>query len=177
MSSSAFDDWYNWAMDPVRASISRPRILEDAAPEDAAHLADLHESAFPVGWSAEDIEALVADDLVSTRVVRPLGWFGRGAIEGFIMVRRAVDEGEILTFAVARHCRGRGYGTRLLDDALVLLRQHGVQSVFLEVADNNMEAVKVYRRRGFEQVGERPAYALQTDGNKATALVMRREYR
>jgi ribosomal-protein-alanine N-acetyltransferase len=175
--TTLFDEWYRWAMDPLRASLSRLRVIEDAGPDDAQALADLHDEAFPIGWNAQDVAGLIADHHVTTRLIRPLGWFGRGAIEGFIMVRQAADEGEVLTFAVTRHCRRRGYGERLLDDALVLLRQKGVSAVFLEVAESNKAALGLYRRRGFLQVGERPAYALQADGTKVRALVMRREYR
>ena len=175
--SSTFDDWYHWALDPLRASVTRLRIVEDAAVEDAEPLAAIHDAAFPIGWSADDLAALIDDDTVTTRLIRPLSWMGRGPVEGFIMVRQAGDEGEVLTFAVAGHCRGRGYGMRLLDDALMALRQRGITAVFLEVAETNHSALKLYRRRGFAQVGERPAYARMADGSKVSALVMRREYR
>lgn len=174
--STSFDDWYNWAIDPVRASVSRLRIVEDARDEDCEELAALHDQAFPIGWSASDLETLVQDRAVTTRIIRPLGWFGRGPAEGFIMVRQASDEGEVLTFAIARHCQRRGYGTRLLDDAIIALRQLGVRNVFLEVAETNTGALTLYRRRGFNQVGERPAYATLDDGTKVRALVMAREY-
>jgi ribosomal-protein-alanine N-acetyltransferase len=174
--STRFDDWYNWAIDPVRASVSRLRIIEDAKDEDCGELAALHDHAFPIGWNAADLETLVHDDAVTTRIIRPLGWFGRGPAEGFIMVRQAADEGEVLTFAVAGHCQRRGYGTRLLDDAIIALRQQGVVRVFLEVAESNTGALKLYRRRGFSQVGERPAYTTLEDGGKVRALVMAREY-
>lgn len=176
-SSSAFDDWYHWAMDPLRASVSRVRIVEDASAHDCEELAALHDQAFPVGWNADDLAALVQDRAVTTHVIRPLGWFGRGPVEGFIMVRQAADEGEVLTFAVASHTRGRGYGTRLLDGAIMALRQAGVVEVFLEVAETNASAITLYRRRGFAQVGERHAYAKTADGRNERALVMRCEYR
>jgi ribosomal-protein-alanine N-acetyltransferase len=164
-------------MDPLRASMGRLRIVEDAAQEDAEALAALHDHAFPQGWGADDMAHFIADHAVTTRMIRPLSWMGRGPVEGFIMVRQASDEGEILTFTIAEHCQGRGYGMRLLDDALLCLRQKGVDAVFLEVAESNESALKLYRRRGFLQVGSRPAYATLDDGSKVRALVMRREYR
>lgn len=163
-------------MDPIRAPFSRLRILEDACAGDAELMAAIHETAFPIGWGADDIAALIDDHTVTARTIRPISWLGRGPIEGFILVRQAGDEGEVLTFAVASHCQGRGYGTRLLDDALIALRGRGVAAVFLEVAETNASALKLYRRRGFVQVGERPAYARLADGSKVQALVMRREY-
>ena len=175
--SSSFDAWTQWAVNPLAASLARPRIVEDARLEDCSELAVLHDAAFPIGWSADDLAGLVAAPTVITRIVRPLSWFGRGRIEGFIMVRLAGDEGEVLTVAVAPKVRGRGYGTRLLDDALMALRQKGVRAVFLEVAESNAAALTLYRRRGFAEVGERRAYAARADGGRERALVMRREYR
>ena len=173
---STFDDWYQWATEPLRAPFARLRIVEDASVQDADVLAALHEAAFPLGWNTSDLAGLIADEAVTTKTIRPLGWFGRGPIEGFIMLRQAADEGEILTFAVAGHCRGRGYGMRLLDHGLMALRQKGVVAVFLEVADDNRAAIRLYWRRGFREVGARPAYSLSADGTRRRALVMRREY-
>lgn len=173
---SVFDEWYEWAMAPVRQTLSRPRLVEAAALEDCEALAALHDAAFPIGWSADDLARLIADPAVIARVVRPWSFLGRGPAEGFILVRQAADEGEILTVAVDVRSRGRGLGAQLLDDALMALRQRGVGAVFLEVAETNKPALTLYRRRGFRKVGERPAYATQGDGSRVRALVMRREY-
>ncbi|MBV6656454.1 MAG: GNAT family N-acetyltransferase [Devosiaceae bacterium] len=175
--SSIFDEWYQWAMQPVRDTFTRPRVVEDATPALAGDLAALHEAAFPIGWGEDDLISLIEDPAVIARVVRPISPFGLGPAEGFILVRHAADEGEVLTLAVNPAARGRGLGTRLLDEALIALRQQGVAAVFLEVAESNHAALSVYRRRGFRQVGERPAYAKQADGTRQRALVMRREYR
>lgn len=177
---SAFDAWYEWMAAPLRSTMNayagRVRVVEDASPEDIEALAALHDAAFPIGWTTSDLASLMADEAVITKTIRTLSWAGRGPLEGFIMVRSASDEGEVLTFAVATNRQGRGLGARLLDHGLMDLRQRGVTSVFLEVAEVNAAAIKLYRRRGFLPVGERPAYARGADGEKHRALVMRREY-
>ncbi|MEM1288758.1 MAG: GNAT family N-acetyltransferase [Pseudomonadota bacterium] len=174
------DDWYEWATAPLRQAFLRPRVVLDASPDHCPAMAALHEAAFPNGWSPDDIERLLANSNVIAQVIRPITWFGLtpefGAVEGFILVRHAAGEGEILTFAVEPRARGKGHGARLLDSALLKLRQNGVSSVFLEVAETNEAAVKLYARREFTVVGERPAYSSTSDGRKTRALVMRREY-
>ncbi|MEM6383365.1 MAG: GNAT family N-acetyltransferase [Pseudomonadota bacterium] len=174
--SALFDEWYNWAMEPLRQSVTRPRLTEEVQPEDCRDLAALHEASFPSGWGEDDLQRMLADEAVLARLVRPLGLLGAGPAEGFILARRAADEGEILTIAVDPRARSRGLGAQLLDAALFELRVHGVQAVFLEVAETNVAAVRLYRRRGFRTVGERPAYSTAEDGSKARALVMRRQY-
>lgn len=174
----AWSHWArDWARDPLRAGLLRLRIIEDAGSADCGALAQLHDEAFPVGWGESDLAALLDDTTVTTRLIRPISWMGRGPAEGFIMLRQAGDEGEVLTFAVARQARGRGHGMRLLDDGLMGLRQKGVAAVFLEVAETNASALTLYRRRGFLEVGRRPAYTPLADGSRVAALVMRREYR
>lgn len=53
-------------------------------------------------------------------------------------------------------------------------RNRGGSTLFLEVDDGNQSALGLYRKLGFEKVGERPAYYTAPDGRRATALVLRR---
>jgi ribosomal-protein-alanine N-acetyltransferase len=49
----------------------------------------------------------------------------------------------------------------------------GVRSVFLEVDEGNVSALRLYRRAGFTEVGRREGYYLNA-GKPAAALVLRR---
>ena len=51
----------------------------------------------------------------------------------------------------------------------------GVKAVFLEVDEDNEPARRLYNRAGFREVGRRPGYYQKNDGQKATALVLRRD--
>ena len=74
------------------------------------------------------------------------------------MSRRAADEAEILSVAVARAWRGRGLARRLLDLHLRRLAGFGLRAVFLEVDEDNEPARRLYARAGFREVGRRPGY-------------------
>lgn len=143
--------------------------LSAATPRDAAAFAALHAASFNRGWSEQEFEQLLTDrNVVADRATR-----GRRDV-GFILSRRAADEAEILSVAVARSWRGRGFARRLLDLHLRRLAGMGLRAVFLEVDEDNTPARRLYARAGFREVGRRPGYYAQT-GGKAVALVLRRD--
>lgn len=151
--------------------VARPRpICEPGRVADADELAALHAHAFRHGWPATEIEALIADPTVTTVVAREGRTpFTRRPV-GFIMVRAAADEAEILTVVVKPTRRGRGIGRLLMDETIRRLYFMRVASLFLEVDEGNGPALALYRRLGFREVGRRANYYA---GGTANALVMR----
>lgn len=150
---------------------ARPRpALSSAGPRDAASLAALHAASFNRGWSEHEFEQLLTD----RNVVADRAASGRSNV-GFILSRRAADEAEILSVAVARSWRGRGLARRLLELHLRRLAGLGLRAVFLEVDEDNTPARRLYARAGFHEVGRRPGYYAQGAGKTAAALVLRRD--
>lgn len=144
--------------------------LSQAGPGDAAALAALHAASFQRGWSEAEFEQLLFDRAVMT----DRAGLGRDLV-GFIMSRRAADEAEILSVAVARPWRKRGLATRLLTLHLRKLAGARVRRVFLEVDEANAAACRLYRRAGFREVGRRPGYYGGGARARTAALVLRRD--
>lgn len=129
---------------------------------DADHLAALHASAFDRPWDAAAFADLLAAGGVLA-VAEP---------DGFILIRAAADEAEILTLAVRPEARGQGLAGALLRQALADAATHNVRRVFLEVADDNLAARAVYAKAGFEQAGIRARYYVRPDGSRHDALLL-----
>lgn len=145
-------------------------ICEPGRVSDADDLAALHAHAFRHGWPATEMEALITDPTVTTIVAREGRTpFSRRPV-GFVMVRAAADEAEILTVAVSPKRRGRGIGRLMMDEVIRRLYFMRVASLFLEVDESNASALALYRRLGFREVGRRANYY---SGGTANALVMR----
>jgi len=142
--------------------------LSTATTRDAASLAALHTASFNRGWSEQEFEQLLTD----RNVITDRAASGRRNV-GFILSRRAADEAEILSVAVARASQGRGVARRLLDLHLRRLAGLGLRAVFLEVDEDNIPARRLYARAGFREVGRRPGYYAQSGGKGA--LVLRRD--
>lgn len=137
---------------------------------DADELAALHALAFRHGWPTTEMEALIADPTVTTIVAREgRNPFTRRPV-GFVMVRAAADEAEVLTVAVAPAKRGRGIGRLMMDEMMRRLYFMRIASLFLEVDEGNGPALGLYKRLGFREVGHRANYYA---GGTANALVMR----
>jgi ribosomal-protein-alanine N-acetyltransferase len=145
-------------------------VLTLATPRDAAALSALHAASFNRGWSEHEFEQLLTD----RSVICERAAIGRATV-GFIVSRRAADEAEILSVAVAQRQRGRGLARRLLDLHLRRLAGLGLRAVFLEVDETNTPARRLYARAGFSEVGRRPGYYPQGGGKPASALVLRRD--
>jgi ribosomal-protein-alanine N-acetyltransferase len=144
--------------------------LSEATGRDASSIAALHGASFRRGWSEEEVEILLTDRQVCTHRAT------RGAsVIGFIMSRRASEEAEILSVAIARSRRGRGLARDLLNLHLRRLAGLGVRAVFLEVDEQNQPAIRLYARAGFREVGRRPNYYPGDGGAASGALVLRRD--
>ncbi len=138
---------------------------------DAQKLAALHQVSFAESaWTA----AQIAGSLVqpSTR-----GWVSEeeGRPVAFILFQITQDEAEILTFCVAPTHRRKGLGATLLETAF---GQMNTGRIFLEVAADNVAAVRLYEKAGFRLNGRRKAYYPHGTGAvDAVMLVWKRSNR
>jgi len=147
----------------VSRLFAREPVLSEAGPRDARVLAALHGASFHRGWSDGEFERLLFD----RNVVAHRAMAGSSLI-GFIVSRLVLDEAEILSIAVTSTRRGQ-----LLDINLRRLVGMGARSVFLEVDEGNVPALRLYRRAGFREVGRREAY--YPAGRGSAALTLRRD--
>lgn len=160
----------------MRGLFARP-FVDAASPAEAEELAAVHADAFRRTWSAHDILGLMAEPTVFALALRVRGGFGRPRLAGFVLVRFAADEAEILTLAVHSRYRGRGYGRMLMDDVVRRLYRERIAGLFLEVDAANAAAVRLYRALGFQVAGERRNYYADPASGDGSALVMRLQVR
>ncbi len=136
--------------------------MRRATQSDTDVLAAIHGSAFaaPDAWSC---------DVLDLQLALPNVFALLDEAGGFILVRVAADEADVLTLAVAPGARRRGIGYFLLMKAVDLATSLGVRSLFLEVSVINIGARALYTKAGFQEVGRRPQYY----SDLSDALVMR----
>jgi ribosomal-protein-alanine N-acetyltransferase len=95
-----------------------------------------------------------------------------GDVVGYAGLSLADDEGWVQNIAVRRDRQRAGIGRALLEELLAEATRHGVRTVLLEVAVDNLGAQRLYGRYGFEQVAVRRGYYQPSNTD---ALVMRRD--
>lgn len=144
--------------------------LSEASPRDAMAIAALHGASFRRGWSEQEVEGLLLDRHVITHRA-----MAGTKLSGFIMSRLVEDEAEILSVAVAGRQRGRGLARQMVNLHLRRLAGLSARTVFLEVDEHNVPALRLYHRAGFREVSRRPNYYPEPSGKGAVALVLRRD--
>ena len=80
-----------------------------------------------------------------------------GGDVGFALARSTGEEAELLLLATRPAARCRGVAGALLRATIAEAQARGVAQLHLEVRSGN-DAVRLYRREGFEKVGERKNY-------------------
>jgi [ribosomal protein S18]-alanine N-acetyltransferase len=148
-------------------------VVRPIGAERAEECEALHGASFAFGWSKIDFESYLTDPhVVADGAVTESA---RSRLGGFILSRLLPPDAEVLTVAVDPARRGAGLGRMILDRHLENLERGGARLVFLEVADDNEAALKLYRRFGFKEIGRRENYYLRANGEKRAALTLRME--
>ena len=106
--------------------------------------------------------ALLADGLASPR-----------APAGFVLSRHVLDEEELLLIAVIPGARKRGLGAILINRLFEAARTRGITRIYLEMRRGN-PALHLYRKLGFEPIGERPNYYRMANGERIDAITFGR---
>ena len=153
---------------PLKASY----LVTEATLDDVPALIDIHEKSFERGWNESEFESFIQDDQVESLVLRRSGFRMKDQVVGFVLARTVVDESEILTIAVHPDYRKIGGGRELMDAVLRKLYGNRIAKLFLEVDASNVAALSLYKRLGFEKVGERKGYYRTNSGDPSLAWIM-----
>lgn len=127
--------------------------VERATPADAEALGVVLERALPGTWSRSALAAELARPDHEVLIARR-----EGRAVGLAVVRRALDEAELLLIGVAPEARRCGLGRQLWLTVSARARAAGVERMHLEVRARNQPARDFYRSLGFREVGARRRY-------------------
>lgn len=148
-------------------------LIRAASASDGMSLSALHAASFSDTWGAASFATL----LERAQVLGLKALVNDRHIAGFILTQVIAEEAEILTICVDPAMRRIGVGRLLLTEACRQLEARGVQSLFLEVSEDNEGARALYDQSGFVAVGRRKAYYRENAAGPGArdALVMRRQ--
>ncbi len=116
-------------------------------------IANLHKLCFPnKPWSESDFAELKKSgcEIIASE-------------NGFIVWRTVADETEIITIGVHPDARKTGIADAMLTIVESEIKKSAVGKIFLEVAEDNIAAKKLYEKHGYKSVGVRPKYYDGTD--------------
>ena len=144
----------------------RPAAESDVEAIAASEAANLGRDAWSGGLVAEGVAGRLP-------TVHYLVAESDGVLVGHAVASLVADIGELQRIAVADPWRRRGVASALLDEVVALAERGGVERLFLEVREDNAEALAFYAAAGFDELDRRPRY--YRDG--ATAVVLERPVR
>ena len=89
-------------------------------------------------------------------------------IVGFAGIWISIDEAHVTNIVTKKDLRKNGIGSTLLEELINLSKTLNLVSITLEVNENNLDAIKLYEKFGFEKLGILKKYYNNTDN----ALIM-----
>lgn len=146
--------------------------IETLRPSDLEVVAKLHAKCFFDAWGPPMLRQVLGMPGSFGYVARRSGY---GSIIGFALGRVAADECELLSLGVEPAYRSQGIGARLLSASMSRAAAEKSRWFFLEVAEDNSSALRLYRNYGLTGVGQRLDYYENADGSRTNAYTMRCE--
>ena len=89
-------------------------------------------------------------------------------IVGFAGIKVVLDEADIMNIVTKKDMRNLGIGSALFKALIDYSKNNGINKLTLEVNENNLSAIHLYEKYGFEKIAERAKYYNGTD----TAVIM-----
>lgn len=108
----------------------------------------IHQQCFEKAWHEKEFADLL--NLPTSRL-----WMNE---KGMLLCSHVSDEMEILTFGVIPKYRHLGEGTLLLKQMFQYAKENNIQKIFLDVAEDNVPAIKLYEKMGFSPMNRRKSY-------------------
>ncbi len=88
----------------------------------------------------------------------------KGEIIGFAGIKFALDQADIMNIVTRKDYRNKGIGTLLVNELISICKEFKANSIFLEVNEDNIPAIKLYEKVGFKNVGIRKNYYKSKNG-------------
>ena len=142
--------------------------IRDMTYEDLSMVSDIERRSYEFPWS----HGVFRDSLLAG--YRNIVLLRGDEVAGYGVLSVAAGEAHILNICVNPDYRSRGYGEKLLDEMLFRARAASVRQIFLEVRPSNERAIALYRKKGFHQVANRPAYYQAHQGREDAAVLAKK---
>ncbi|MDD5923072.1 MAG: ribosomal protein S18-alanine N-acetyltransferase [Eubacteriales bacterium] len=140
-------------------------VIRRAEYRDAPKIAALEEDCFPDHpWTAD----MIRHEIEYNELVQVIVAESEGKILGYESAQFLLDECDLRRIAVAPEQRRQKLGTILLDALFRVAEEQGAQMITLEVDAENLAAIGLYQKEGFQVNGRRPDYY----GKDKDALLM-----
>ena len=152
----------------IRPAPEADVVIRPMRQDDLPHVSDIERRSYDFPWSHGVFRDCLLAGYQCVVLERD------GEVSGYGILSVAAGEAHILNLCVEPAFRSHGYGERLLDDMLFRARTSSVREIFLEVRPSNANALALYKKKGFYQVANRPAYYQAQEGREDAAVLAKK---
>lgn len=134
--------------------------------KDISSIIDLHKTCeFIDGWNEKMLDSAFDNNYNAFGVIKD------GKLVAYIGFDAGLYEYEFQTVLVSPLFRRKGLAKSLIGKMLDMAKENNIESIFLEVRENNQNAIDLYQSLGFKIISTR--YKYYFDGENA--LIMKKE--
>lgn len=128
--------------------------IEKMTIQDLEKIQDILISDFDNFWNYNILKQELLNENSYLLVAKTLD----GTIVGFAGVQFIIDEATVTNIVTRIKYRNNGIGSKLLQKIIDISMKKNMQTVTLEVNENNLYAISLYNKFGFKKVGLRKKY-------------------
>ena len=143
-------------------------IITNMREQHVSQVAELEKLCFSDPWSENSVASELNNQLALWLVAED-----NGRVAGYVGSQTVLGESDMMNVAVHPDYRKQGIATTLIVGLVEELRKRESRCLTLEVRASNENAISLYRKLEFQQVGCRKNYYRNP---KEDALILRKEW-
>lgn len=133
-------------------------MIRKAIHEDIQKVYDIDQDVLSAHWTKDDYLSILDNQNYVFLVIS-----SSDDIQGFIVIRKGLDDSDLMQIALRKNAQAMGLGSLLLQEACSLIPKN--KPLLLEVENVNISAQRFYESKGFERIATRKNY--YENGNDA----------
>ena len=146
-------------------ALSKSVLIKEMKESDLEEVLEIEKKSFADPWSRRLFKETLSFPHSVNFVLRE----STGALLGYVNFYLIGEEAHMLNLAIHPDFRKKGVATHLLNYTIDFLKRRKAANFFLEVREGNRDAIALYRKFGFQMIGRRKRYYVETNED---ALVM-----
>ena len=115
---------------------------------------------------------ILKEELISENSKYIVAILNKTEIVGFAGIKIIFDEADIMNIVTKKTYRNVGIGSSLLERLIVISKNLKLSSITLEVNEENISAIHMYKKFGFKSLGIRKNYYKDKNGIIMTKNLM-----
>lgn len=115
---------------------------------------------------------ILKEELISENSKYIVAILNKTEIVGFAGIKIIFDEADIMNIVTKKTYRNVGIGSSLLEKLIVISKNLKLSSITLEVNEENISAIHMYKKFGFKSLGIRKNYYKDKNGIIMTKNLM-----